>query len=238
MAAGPSRPHPFSFEVLEEDTARVYTARVIFVPTSPRQHYQCSVIVMSGGRLLDVDAHQESVAGEFPPIGRRAQREYLVLGPSGAAFGLTFTTTDGRFDVRVMLGNLLPTGADVPDFDIDETARRISLLYDERDVLRIGRHAGRVRYAVERCSARSTERLTALQATGERRQPEAYRVRRAAGLALEARPAPLYQGLRRQQRPGARGRSRGRLHGNAEALRPQGLERTGPDRVRSARRRQ
>jgi hypothetical protein len=152
---------------------------------------------MSGGRLLDVDAHQrrrarferesgrtaESVAGEFPPIGRRAQREYLVLGPSGAAFGLTFTTTDGRFDVRVMLGNLLPTGADVPDFDIDETARRISLLYDERDVLRIGRHAGRVRYAVERCSARSTERLTAQQATGERRQPEAYRVGVTRGFA-------------------------------------------------------
>ena len=190
MTAGFSRPHPFSFEVLEVDGVRVYAAQVAFARTLPRQHYLCSVMVAAGGRLLDVDAYQrrrmrferepgrtaESLAGEFPPIGRRAQRELLGFGRGGAAFGLTFTTTDGRFDVRVTLSNLLPANAEVPDFDVDETARRISLLYDERDVLGIGRHAGGARYAVEHCGAKSTERLAALEAAGERKQPEVYRL--------------------------------------------------------------
>ena len=107
MTAGFSRPHPFSFEVLEEDGARIYAAEVAFARTSPRQHYLCSVMVTAGGRLLDVDAYQrrrtrferergrtaESLAGQFPSIGRRAQREFLGFGPGGAGFGLTFTTT-------------------------------------------------------------------------------------------------------------------------------------------------
>ena len=90
-------------------------------------------MVTAGGRLLDVDAYQrrrtrferkpgrtaESLAGEFPSIGRRAQRELLGFGPGGAGFGLTFTTTDGRFDVRVRVSNLLPASAEVPDFDVD-----------------------------------------------------------------------------------------------------------------------
>jgi hypothetical protein len=197
MAAGFDRPHPFSFEVDQEDGARVYAADVAFARTARAQRYLCAVMVTAGGRLLDVDAHQrrrarfegepghtaESLAGEFPSIGRRAQRELFAFGPGGAAFGLTFTTTDGKFDVRVMLSNLLPRSAEVPAFDVDETARRISLLYDERDVLRIGRHAGGVHYAVERCGARATERLAALQATGERKQPEVYQVGVSRGLA-------------------------------------------------------
>jgi hypothetical protein len=69
---------------------------------------------------------------EYPPIGKRAQREFLGFGPGGGAFGLTFTTSDGKFDIRIIISNLLPNEVEMPDFDIIETAKRISQLYDRK----------------------------------------------------------------------------------------------------------
>jgi len=145
LAAGYRDSVPLSFGVAEQDSTRVYWSEYEFRRTDVGDHYTSSITVAKGGTLLDPQAHEERyqktkrdsadrgeqyLLSQFPDIGKRAHWDVLVAGPGGAAFGLTFTTSDGRYDVRIIVSNLLPAGVDEPDFDIDGTARRISALYD------------------------------------------------------------------------------------------------------------
>jgi hypothetical protein len=144
----------------------------------------CAIAVAPSGKLLDAGAHERrrkqprsaaETARDFPQIGKRAQLELLGFGPGGAAFGLTFTTSDGKLDVKVTVSNLLPEGVDVPDFDIEGTARRIALRYDHRDALRKGRDAGHATYAVRHCGSKATRRLPAREADATPESALAYR---------------------------------------------------------------
>jgi hypothetical protein len=146
MARGFEKEIPFSFTVHEEDSVRVYGGDYEFPRTRPEQHYVFSAVVASAGELLDVreyerrraelerqpNVSEDSLRAEFPPIGKRAQRNVFSFGPGGASYGLTFTTTGGTFDVRIVVSNLLPANVEPPNFRVYETARRISDLYDAR----------------------------------------------------------------------------------------------------------
>jgi hypothetical protein len=184
IAGGFQAPTPFAFSVREQDGARIYVAEHQFARTSSRHHYVCAIAVAPSGKLLDGAEHERrrkqprsvaETARDFPHIGKRAQLELLGFGPDGAAFGLTFTTSDGKFDVKVTVSNLLPEGVDVPHFDIEGTARRIALHYDHRDALRIGRDAGHATYAVRHCGSKATGRLLARAADATPESALAYR---------------------------------------------------------------
>ncbi len=136
---------PISFEVLQHDSTRIYRSDYQFRRADSADHYTCFITVAAAGTLLDsrnyqhlyseternyADRGKEYLLRQFPRIGKRAQRNVFAFGPGGAAFGLTFTTSDTTFDVRIMVSNLLPAGIEDPGFDVDGAARRISELYD------------------------------------------------------------------------------------------------------------
>lgn len=138
---------PLSFRVLERDGSRIYEAAYEFRSTDPAQHHTCSITVAKAGTLLDpkeyekryseterdnADRGPEYLLSQFPRIGRRAQRDIFGAGPGGASFGLTFTTSDGLFDVRITVSELLPEGVEDPRFDFEKAARKISDLYDKK----------------------------------------------------------------------------------------------------------
>ncbi|MGH8621501.1 MAG: hypothetical protein ACRET3_05115, partial [Burkholderiales bacterium] len=146
ITAGYRQKVPLAFGVVDNDSTRVYWSEYQFARTDPWQHYTASVTVAKGGDLLDPRAYEERyrqmsrdsadrieqyLLTQFPHIGKRAHWDVGLAGPGGATFGLTFTTSDGRYDVRIMVSNLMPTGIDDPDFHIEGTARRISDLYDK-----------------------------------------------------------------------------------------------------------
>ena len=106
----------------------------------------CSVMVAPAGSLLDATQHKRKrvqyaklyadrdpvfMAREFPPIGSRAQREMMGAGPGGSAYGLVFTTSDERFDVRLTLTQRLGEGIDPPKIDINALARRLDDSYNK-----------------------------------------------------------------------------------------------------------
>jgi len=145
VASAFQRKVPVSFQVLADDSTRIYHGEYQFRHVDPADHYNCFIIVAAAGALLDsrtyeqryseternyADRGKEYLLSQFPPIGKRAQRSLFGFGPGGAAFGLTFTTSDGKFDVRIMVSSLLPTTIEDPRFDVDSAARRISELYD------------------------------------------------------------------------------------------------------------
>jgi hypothetical protein len=146
MARGLEREIPFSFDVHEENEARLYVGVFEFPRMRPREHYVFSAVVARAGVLLDVreyerrraeferqpNVSEDALRAEFPAIGKRAQRNIFGFGPGGAGYGLTFTTSDGTFDVRIAVSNLLPSSVKTPNFRVFETARRISYLYDVR----------------------------------------------------------------------------------------------------------
>lgn len=147
LAAGYRDSVPLSFGVVDQDSTRVYWSEYQFARADPAEHYTCAVTVAKAGQLLDRREHEERyrrfqrdyadrgpayLLHEFPHIDRRAQREFIAFGPGGAAFGLTFTTSDGRYDVRIVVSNLLPNSIEEdPDCDVDSTAKTISELYDK-----------------------------------------------------------------------------------------------------------
>jgi len=146
MARGFKRAIPFSFNVHEETNTRLYVGVYEFRRMSPKEHYVFSAVVALAGVLLDVreyerrraeferqpDLNEDALRAEFPAIGKRAMRNIFGFGPGGAGYGLTFTTSDERFDVRIAVSNLLPANVEPPDFRVYETAQRVSYLYDAR----------------------------------------------------------------------------------------------------------
>lgn len=124
---------------LQEDGVQSFIADLPFERRSPAEHYVLVVSVAPSGRFLDPAqyearraAFQQTGAGmraEFPAIGLRAQRELFGFGPGGAAYGLTFTTRDGQYDVRIMVSSLLPDSVTEPELDLEALARDIEARY-------------------------------------------------------------------------------------------------------------
>jgi hypothetical protein len=147
VAAGYRPSVPLEFTVHADDSMRAYQSDYVFPRTRSAQRYTVFITVAKGGRFLDSatyvtryadtrrdepDCGEECLLGRFPRIGKRAMQQVFGLGPDGADWGLTFTTSDGRYDVRIILSSLVPEGVRTPDFDMYATAQRISDLYDRR----------------------------------------------------------------------------------------------------------
>lgn len=145
LAAGFENDALLSFKIIKQANARIYEGSYQFSRKKSAEHYLLSISVAKAGQFLDVPSYQmrlatakqqvpergeEYLAHEFPDIGMRAQRNFFGAGPGGAAHGLTFTTADGKFDVRIMVSSLLPEGIKDPNVGIDAMARKIAERYD------------------------------------------------------------------------------------------------------------
>lgn len=67
----------------------------------------------------------------FAIIGARAQWGHMSAGPGGAAFQLMFTTSDGKYDIKTLISNLLPENVESPDLGLEQIAKAISNRYDK-----------------------------------------------------------------------------------------------------------
>lgn len=134
---------PLDFSVTEADAGvRRFSAEYRFDRRNAAEHYTLDISVAPAGHFLDPSAYknrrdseaQDDTPSEadYPSIGKRARREFFGVGPGGAAYGLTFTTTDGQFDIRIIVSNLMPAGVEEPQFDLDGFARRLSERYDAK----------------------------------------------------------------------------------------------------------
>jgi len=124
------------------DDVESFVAEYPFERRRPAQHFMLQIAVARAGRFLDpvrYEARRAAFQGEdaareaeFPAIGLRAQSEFFGFGPGGAAYGLTFTTRDGRYDVRIIFSSLLPEEVAAPELDLEGLARGIESRYDSR----------------------------------------------------------------------------------------------------------
>jgi hypothetical protein len=124
----------------ENDGVRHFIAQYLFKRRTPEEHYVVDIAVAPVGNFLDPSLYKRrrnsamqgdpALMADYPPIGLRAQREFFGVGPGGAAYGLTFTTSDERFDIRITISSLMPEGAEEPQLDINGFARDLSDRYD------------------------------------------------------------------------------------------------------------
>lgn len=131
--------YPLEFIVDTLDNKKSYSYTLKFNQINENQYYLFGVAVAKAGVLLNADElksdkkNADSSLNEinFPRIGKRAKRETGFFGPGGSSYGLVFTTTDGLYDVKIVVSMLLPENVDSPDIDIRHAARTISNIYDE-----------------------------------------------------------------------------------------------------------
>jgi hypothetical protein len=133
---------PLSTRFDGEDEVQSFVAEYPFERRRPAQHFMLGISVARAGRFLDpvrYEARRAAFQGaeaareaEFPAIGLRAQSEFFGFGPGGASYGLTFTTRDGRYDVRIVVSSLLPEEVVEPRLDLEGLARGIESRYDSR----------------------------------------------------------------------------------------------------------
>jgi len=66
---------------------------------------------------------------------------WRALTGSGRIVWWGLSTSDGRYDLRIVVSNLLPEGIDDPDCDVNGIAKRTSELYDKAPEV-ANRHSG------------------------------------------------------------------------------------------------
>ena len=64
-----------------------------------------------------------------PATMARFEEHFWGAGPGGAARGASFTTADGRFDVRVTISENLPEGVDAPGIGAVSLTERVAAQY-------------------------------------------------------------------------------------------------------------
>lgn len=143
---------PLKFMIDDFDgTRKIYSMELDFKKTNPHQHYLCSIGVAKAGAYVKDKEFEESYARrkeallkkhpgkweefleiDFPDIGKRAVWDRGTFGPGGAMFAVMFTSSDGGFDIKASISNLVPNGVDDPEFDIKEMSKKISDMYDKK----------------------------------------------------------------------------------------------------------
>ena len=98
-----------------------------------RHYYLISVAQAPGGALFEqaVDDNEIDPASDRGPspdaaIFARLQDIPASAGPGGSTFGVLFTTCDGRFDVRIIASQNLPSGFSGQSVDIHLLAQRLA----------------------------------------------------------------------------------------------------------------
>ncbi len=140
----------FSSDANEGHHVRNYVFEYQFEKTDPYHHYIFSISVAEAGKFIDPKQYEKEYSrlkGEymksyparwkqqllidFPKIGQRAQRGHITAGPGGTAFEFLFTTSDGMYDIKLLISNLMPGTIESPDLEIEQIAKVISSRYNK-----------------------------------------------------------------------------------------------------------
>jgi hypothetical protein len=142
--------YPFALSTGAAQGTRDYIFELQFKKTDPYHHYICSISVASAGTFINPQQYQKEynrllndhkraypdrwhqrLLLDFPDIGARAQWGHISAGPGGASFQLMFTTSDGRYDIKALISNLLPENVESPDLELEQIAKAISDHYNK-----------------------------------------------------------------------------------------------------------
>jgi len=145
IAQGFSGPQAFHFRRSQEADRRTYESICVLPLSKADQHYVIAITAAPSGKLLDAAEYEKRRGAflasdteesrrvldrDFPNIGLRALRHQGSFGPGGASYSLLLTTSDGRFDIRIAVSNLLSGTIPDPGFDSTKIARLIACRYD------------------------------------------------------------------------------------------------------------
>jgi hypothetical protein len=123
---------------------KVVRAEVVFPDAAQRALYkELPVQTVRGDRLygfelqpqpgMQQNRHFHIVSVAVSRVGAHADAglEGLSFGPNGGFWEKVVRTADGRYDIRMAEGMLLPDSVKVPEFDLGRAAQAISGRYRE-----------------------------------------------------------------------------------------------------------
>lgn len=134
---------PIDFNKVNTESGAKLAIDYLFTKQNQHQHYNVVIEFSPAGKLLVKEEYEKAKneshrtdnaakhAQRFPQIGFKAQYYFLGAGPGGAAEKLVFTSSDKRWDVSIVVSNLLPDNVQLPDKNIFDIAKYIdtSLLH-------------------------------------------------------------------------------------------------------------
>ncbi len=142
LASGLKNKHSFIYTRENSGETKLYIGTISFHDDG---YYLFGVVVAPAPMLLDsksycaafrqakkrFDGQENRFRHQFPPgLGSRAQRVFDGAGPAGSGYALVFTTSDGKYDIKVIVAMSLPESVADPGFDIDRIAETVSRHYD------------------------------------------------------------------------------------------------------------
>ena len=80
---------------------------------------------------MNPNRHFCIISATWAPAGTFHQGLGGLAGPGGGFVDWVVRTPDDKYDLRVTLGTLLPVEVDMPDIDLESTAKRLLLRYSQ-----------------------------------------------------------------------------------------------------------
>lgn len=131
----------FSYKMVTENGQRHYVVNYLFPARNDLAHWIVAISVAKSGKYInpaEYDAIQKTIqspSNEKP--GKRYMDVELINIPTGFAprglfSGMAFTTPDDKYDIRILLSDMLPSSVTPPSFDHDAAARMMLALYSKK----------------------------------------------------------------------------------------------------------
>lgn len=124
----------YTLAVEKKNDITKYLVLLDFIKTDYLQHWFCVIWITPEGQLFEEKAAGSGtqLSTALTELGLRHYRQITGFGPGGASEELVFTTADKRYDVKVMISNLLPLSVEIPKEDVASIALQINSLYVNR----------------------------------------------------------------------------------------------------------
>ena len=131
----------FSNKLVKENGQRHYVVRYLVPAQNELTHWIVVISVAKSGEYInsaEYDALQKTLQSQSnEKLGKRYMDVDLInipssFAPRGLFSGMVFTTPDDKYDIRILLSDLLPENATPPSFDHDAAARMILELYTKK----------------------------------------------------------------------------------------------------------
>lgn len=138
--AGLMDSNKFSFNIVKHTDERHYVVRYLIPAKDDLKHWIVAVSVAPAGKYIDIAKYEETQKafpkGFKPIMGKRFMDVDIMnvptdFAPPGMFSGMAYTTPDGKYDVRILLSDLLPKDSIHPKFDWDSVGRKILELYNK-----------------------------------------------------------------------------------------------------------
>jgi hypothetical protein len=130
----------FSFNTVTGTGEKHYVVKYLVPANEEMAHWIVAVSVAEAGKYIDsnkYDAIQKTLPpGNNPTLGKRYMDVDLIntatdFAPQGMFSGIVFTTFDSKYDIRILLSDMLPEDTVPPKFDHNAVGRMILDLYNK-----------------------------------------------------------------------------------------------------------